>query len=248
MKAPWTAGGGGVRGGRVARDVLRVAGECDAAVQHDGGDVAHAEHGLDELLDDEDRQAASREVGDALVELFDDERCEAHRQLVEQQHRRVGGDRTGHREHLLLASRQRPGELVPSLAEAGELRERALAHVGERRAGVRAHPQVLGDRQVGEHAAPLRHETHAGARERVAAGAVHLAPAQEQLPGGRPDLAAAHRERRRLPGAIGAEQRIHLARLQDEVDAVQHIDGAVARTDVPELEHRRRRHRTTEPR
>jgi hypothetical protein len=55
---------------------------------------------------------------------------------------------------------------------------------------------------------------------------------------------AAHRprhgaERRRLPGAVRAEDRDELARADFERDPVQHFDRAVPRLDVAKLEERR---------
>ena len=41
---------------------------------------------------------------------------------------------------------------------------------------------------------------------------------------------------RRLPRAVGAEDDHHLALADGEVDAVEHLDGAVARVDVGHLE------------
>ena len=57
---------------------------------------------------------------DDLVQLFDDDRRETHRQLVEEEERRVGGEAARHREHLLLAARQRARELRAPLAEPRE--------------------------------------------------------------------------------------------------------------------------------
>ena len=55
-----------------------------------------------------------------LVELVDDQRRQAHRQLVDEQHARVGAEAAGQGEHLLLAARQRAGQLrAPLLEHAG---------------------------------------------------------------------------------------------------------------------------------
>ena len=64
----------------------------------------------------------ARDLGDDAVQLLDDERRQAHRQLVEQQHGRIGREATGHREHLLLAARHRAGQLAAAFLESGELR------------------------------------------------------------------------------------------------------------------------------
>ena len=62
----------------------------DLAVHHDHRFVGDAEDGLGELLDHQDRHALARDVRDDLVQLLDDDRREPHRQLVEQEQRRVG--------------------------------------------------------------------------------------------------------------------------------------------------------------
>ena len=41
----------------------------------------------------------------------------------------------------------------------------------------------------------------------------------------------------RLAGTVGAEHCQHAAGRHRQVDAVQHLDGAVARTDVSQLDH-----------
>ena len=65
-----------------------------------------------------------------VVQLLDDDRRQAHRELVDQEHRGIGGERAGHREHLLLAARERAGGLACRRSfEPGELREGAVEHV-----------------------------------------------------------------------------------------------------------------------
>ena len=78
-------------------------------------------------------------------------------------------ERSGHGEHLLLAARERAGDLPPPLREAREAREGALEDVRERGAGVGRHAQVLHDREVREHAAALGHDAQAVAHEVVGA-------------------------------------------------------------------------------
>ncbi len=137
--------------------------------------VATPEHCLGELLDDQDRQPVAGQLGDPLVELLDDERGEPHRQVVEHQQRRVRRQRARHRQHLLLATRQRAGELVAALVQAGEVVERLLGDRLVLRAGERPHPQVVVDRQVGEDTPAFGDQADAGAGERIGADPVDLA-------------------------------------------------------------------------
>ena len=63
-------------------------------------------------------------------------------------------------------------------------------------------------------------------------------PQRSKLPDDGHDLARRDRERRRLARAVRPEQREDLARREREVDAVQHVDAAVAGAHRRELEHR----------
>src|SRR5689334_23984625 len=104
-----------VGGGELAGERRGRPGVLDAAVQHDPGDVGDAEDLVHELFDDEDREPQRCDRAHVLVQLLDDDRREAHRQFVDEQHRRVGGECPRHRQHLLLAARQRAGGLLASL-------------------------------------------------------------------------------------------------------------------------------------
>ena len=101
-----------VGGRQVGLDVVRGAHGDDAALDEDGGQVGDAEHGAGELLHDDDGHAGGGDGGDLRVELLDDERRQPHRELVEHEQRRLGGQTTGEGEHLLLTAGQRAGHLA----------------------------------------------------------------------------------------------------------------------------------------
>ena len=82
-----------------------------SALHHDDRKIGDAEHDVCELLDHEDRDAGVGDVAHQAVELLDDEGGEAHRHLVEEQDGRLGHERPRHRQHSLLAARQRSGQL-----------------------------------------------------------------------------------------------------------------------------------------
>src|SRR5207248_5615817 len=90
--------------------------------------------------------------------------------------------------------------------------------------------------EVGEDAAALGDAAHAGAHERVRPGAVHVAAADVHAAGARRDVAGDDLERGRLAGAVGAEQCVDGAGRHGEVDAVQHLDPAVAGVQVDQLD------------
>ena len=192
--------------------------------------VGDAEDGTGELLDHQDRHALAGDAGHDVVELADDERGQAHRQLVEEQQAGVGGQAAGHGEHLLLAARQRAGQLVDRAPRAGGSGRRPAARRRPRRTPrVGGHAQVLADGEVAEHAAALGDGAHAEAGQRVGLGAVDVAAGDVDAAGGRRHLAGGHLQRGGLAGAVRAEQRDDRARRHREVDPVQHLDAAVAR-------------------
>ena len=126
--------------------------------------------------------AAPGYAGHLAVEPLDRQRGQAHRQLVEHQHRRVGGQAAGQRQHLLLAARQRAGQLAAPVAELGESGRRRPPRPQPTAGGDPGrHAQVLAHGQVGEHAPALGDEAQPPRRHRVA-GAVDLRPARITSP------------------------------------------------------------------
>ena len=78
-----------VRRGQTITDLVWGPLRFDLAVHHDRRDICHTEDRMGELFNDEDGRTARRDLGHDLVQLLDDQRCEAHGQFVQQQHRRV---------------------------------------------------------------------------------------------------------------------------------------------------------------
>ena len=74
---------------------------------------------------------------DDLEELLHDERREAERQLVDEQQLGLEHHRLRHREHLLLAARQRAGARLHAVPERGEGVERDVDALGAARSGPR---------------------------------------------------------------------------------------------------------------
>ena len=99
------------------------------------------------------------QVADRVEDLVDQDGREAHRRLVEEQDLGVGHQAAAHGQHLLLATAERPGDLVLALLEAREQGERPLDPF--RDGGLvlddeGAHLEVLGHGQPGEDPASLR--------------------------------------------------------------------------------------------
>src|SRR5206468_8296177 len=175
---------------RVARELRRRALGHDPPLLEDVGAGRDGEGLRDVLLDQQDRDALGVDPGDDLEDLVDDLRRQAERGLVEQQEARHRHQRPPDRDHLLLAARERAGELSPALAQDGESGEDALEALGAPRAcrgRVAADLEVLLDRHRREEAAafgderdPAAAELVRGDRRQIALVEPHAAAANRQ--------------------------------------------------------------------
>ena len=108
-------------------DLPRGAAHHDAAVVEDRHRVSDLERQADVLLDEHHRApVVGRDLADRAEQALDDDRREAHAQLVDQQHLRSLDQRPRHREHLLLAARERAGAQLPPRLERGEERRASI--------------------------------------------------------------------------------------------------------------------------
>ncbi len=191
---------------------------------------ANGQRRLDELLDHDDGQPLRcDQLADDLVELVDDDRGQAHGELVEQQDLGIGRQRPGHGEHALLAARQRARQLLAPAGQRGEPLEGRSSTQATLQPGPaeRVHEQVLRDRQVREDRSALGDHADAGPGQLL--GGVPPQPAARHLdrPGGQGQLTRDRLEQGRLAGAVRAEQRHRRTRPHLEGDPVQHLDAAV---------------------
>ena len=164
----------------------------------------------------------------------DDDRRQAEAHLVEHQQLRLAGERAGDREHLLLAARHQPGLAVLERAQRREVVERGV-HV--RRVPLAVQPEVLGHGQPEEEPPVGRHvrDAEPGPRGRGDAGQVGAAelhrpgPVLEE-PGDRP-------QRRRLPRAVGAEERDHLAATHSERKVADDQSTVISDAELVQFEY-----------
>ena len=149
-------------------------------------------------------------------------------------------ERAPDRELLLLAAGERAGRPAARLRE----HRKELVDLRERLAGVvpapcrEPEPKVLLHREVAEDPPSLRHERDAGTGDRL------RTPATERG-AGEPHVAACRRhdahdrvQRRRLAGAVRADQTDELALCDAEGQVSDRADRSVAHLEPVELEHR----------
>ncbi len=202
-------------------------------MQHDGRPRRHRQGGGHELLHQQDGHPPPRQVPDQLVELRHDQRGEAHRQLVEQQHLGVRDQRPRDGQHLLLAAGHGAGQLPAALGQPGErLVGPLLDRLQVEATLVRPDAEVLLDRQVGEDAPSLGDRTEAGPGQLLGGGPAGRGVADHHLAVGGAKLAAHHAEQGGLAGAVGTEEGEDRTGRHVEVHPVQHLDAAVGGADA----------------
>ena len=96
--------------------------------------------------------------------------------------------------------------------------------------------QVLLDRQIGEDSPAFRHVSHAGLGDAVGREPGHVGAEQRDAALPRRGEADETAQRRRLAGAVAAEQRDDLARAHFEADPVKDVALAVEGMNVGGLE------------
>ena len=193
----------------------------DPAPEHDPHPVGDAQHGTRELLDHENRDAPSRRPARRSRTAARRRSAPGPSTARRAATRRIGRQGARHREHLLLAARQRSGELAPALAEPGE------ARVGDSRspaAASRCGSPSRGSRApTGSGRSPcpsgIRHTPRRASSS--GGGAVDPPARDEHVAAGRRQLARDHPQRGRLPAAVRSEQRDEAAEGNGEIDAAQ---------------------------
>jgi hypothetical protein len=229
---------------------LRLAfGQLAPVVEHDDV-LRHLHHQLHVVLDQHHGDAARRGAADELLDLVRLVRVQSRRRLIQQQQPRLGGERARDLEALERAVRQAVGARVRPAREthgveegAGGLAARALGARERRQAQQRAGEaaalvqpasghDVLERAHVEEDLRRLESAPDAGGGElmRRAAG---------QVCGSKPDPACVRAvdpgeqvEQRRLAGAVGADDRVHRAGLDRELDVLHRVHAAEALRQV----------------
>ena len=207
----------------------------DPAVDQQRAGVGHLEHLGRELLHHQDRQALPGDAAEDLVQLLDHLGRQAHRQLVDEQDRRVHRQGAGHREHLLLTAGELARQLGAALGEARELLEGLLQDVRVAGTGEAGHLEVLGDGEVREDAPPLGDHAQPAADQALGRDAGDRMAVDRRRALRRRQLPGHDLQRGRLARAVGPEHRADFAGPDGEADVLQHVDAAVPGGHAVEL-------------
>jgi hypothetical protein len=166
-------------------------------------------------------------------DLDHDQRRQAERRLVKQHQARLQHQGTGDRQHLLLAAGQGAGLLLHALLEPRKVAEDPLELVPDPLlvlAGVGGNAQVLIDGERREGAAALRHVGDPEPHDLLGRHAAQVLAVEPDRTFGAHHVADGA-ERRRLAGAVGAQQGGDAAGLDREADVVQRLGLAVERLE-----------------
>ena len=177
---------------------------------------------------------------DDLKDLLDNPGCEAERRLVQQQHRGPAHQRPRDRQHLLLAARQAARGLGGSLAKNGKESEQALhvpLDVLPAGAQESAEPQIVPDAHFLEQLALFGDQGDARLQGAIRRGIRERRTVQFDRAGAARQQADYRLEKRRLAGAVGAEQGHDLAARHVQADAVQHAFFSVPAMQVTYRKH-----------
>ena len=184
-------------------------------------------------------EAGAFELLETAPDLGPHQRRQALGRLVQDEEPRVGHQRPGDREHLLLAAR----ELVTHVVEPDRQRGKQAQHPVEGPGilppppvGRRRH-EVLPDREVGKDLAPLGHEPEADLRHAVRRPPVDRPAVEANLPGERRDDAHDRAHGRRLAHAVAPQESHDFAFADVEIDAEEDLTRAVGRLEALHPQH-----------
>ena len=228
--------------------------DLPAVAQH-GDAVGDRQHLVQAVADVEDRLAGAGVATQAVEQVLDLLGRQRGGRLVEHQHA-AGGvvavlDRADDRDPGAVGGTQRAEhrrgrgvdpEQLEQVGGPGVQRLPVDLAAAVLREG-RAEGDVLGDREVGEHRRLLVHEAQAGGVRLLTGPAVQVLGARAQLErraGLGVDDPGQHLDQGGLARAVAAEQRVHLARTDLEVDAVQREHAVVGLGELGDPQHRRR--------
>ncbi len=216
--------------------LVHPAGVGQAVAGEDRDPVGHLV-GTGELMGGHhDGRAARRRLADHGLEEGRAALIEPRVRLVDEEQRRLDEPQPRESEPALHAGRERPDPLVAVGPEADPFEEvEQVAALGAQAAHPRREAEVLERRQLLVEVGAVAEEADQRADRLGLPGEV--AAGDAPAPRARPDRGCQELEERRLAGAVGAEDREHLARLEREVDLRDSDRAPVAPPEAPGLDH-----------
>jgi hypothetical protein len=221
--------------GPAVAQLLHRPGRHEPPVLDDRHRLAQALDELELVRGEHDWHAGGRVVGQHPAQDVDADGVEPGERLVEHQQLRIVNERRRQLHALLVAERQRLDAIAGAVRQPQPLDPRVGRAAGRGRVHavqprevdelvthphLRIQPTLL--RHISKTRAPVEGHRTTGEQHLAAIGGEH---AQDD----------AHR--RRLAGAVRADEAEHLARADGERHTVQRHDIAVAAREVPQLEH-----------
>src|SRR5437867_1656089 len=224
--------------------------EHDPPVLEHVASVREPERARHVLLDEHDRRAVAIDTLQSVEDELHRHRRQPEARLVQQEEPRAGHEPAPDRAHLLLAARQRPGQLPLALAQAGEEREDKLERVVPPPPvrGAPAELEIVSDRHRGKELAPLRHVGDAPRDDLGRSETIEPRALEFDAPGAHGQKPADRPQRRGLAGAVRADQRHRLAPSHLERDAGDRRQVAVAGLEPVKPEQRGHTRRPGRPR
>src|SRR6266702_690667 len=195
----------GLDDARVRHHLARCAlDDLAAGVEHDDP-IGELHHRLHDVLDDHQGDAPLPHLAEERHDLLQLHRREPGHRLVQHEEPRLGGERHGDLEALLVRDGERRRQESLLVGEPGHRQElrgephgRAPAWVAEEGAG----GDVLEDRHIRDHLDDLEGAGDPQAADAVGLEAADLLPPEEHLSGARTVKAGDATEERALPGAV----------------------------------------------
>ena len=200
----------------------------DPTSRHHDGVLGHLESEVSELLDHNDGHPLTRQLLHHAVERLDDDRSQAHGELVEEQEpwpRRHG---PGHGKHLLLPSGHGPRLLMPSRRELRKMLEGSMFDLFAGGPTMGHHPEVLLHRQVGEDALSLGNQTEPLADQPICLGHSDPLAVEDNLACRNLMEARQDGKQRGFSCPVRPEYGRHAPRGDAQIHAVDHLDALVA--------------------
>ena len=218
--------------------------EIDAPARaQDGHVVAEAEDLVDEMADEQDRDALPLQRGHDLEQPVDLAAGDGRGRLVHDQHARVERQRLDDLDRLPLGDAERLHRQAHVDLHAQAQQQLVRGRVHRRPVDAAAAPRlaadedVLGDRQIGKHRRVLVDDGDAVAlrvgralNDDLARRRAGSWPLSGRMDAGE-DL-----DQRALAGAVLAGERMHAPAVQAEIDVGQHLDRAEPLGDAAQLD------------